>query len=293
MGSTENGLNLTRATLNAMLKYPWLHGAHPIKKDKWGAYDSDSKLFDWARELGPGPLKKAPEAELMDWADDVTYSVHDLDDFFRAGVIPLDRLVIDTEERQRLYKEVFERRKGQLPADMDDIYLRGAFDQLLEHVPVKEPYSPTQRQRMRLRFLTSTWIRDFVTCVAVDCTSSSVSISIPKIRRAEIFMLKQLAWHYVIKNPALATQQHGQRTIIRKLFGEFFEAGTKRGANTDIFPISVRELLPPLPASSADQPQLARLIIDFIASLTEKQAVSTYHRMTGIALGSSLTYKVR
>jgi len=45
MGSTDNGLNLTRATLNAVLKYPWLHGKNAMKPDKWGAYDSDKDLF--------------------------------------------------------------------------------------------------------------------------------------------------------------------------------------------------------------------------------------------------------
>ena len=79
MGSTGNGLNLTRATLNGILKYPWRHGQNPEILDKWGVYDSDVEIFDWARELGPAPLQKSIEAELMDWSDDVTYSVHDVD----------------------------------------------------------------------------------------------------------------------------------------------------------------------------------------------------------------------
>ena len=31
----------------------------------------------------------------MDWADDLTYAVHDADDFFRAGLVPLDRLAVE------------------------------------------------------------------------------------------------------------------------------------------------------------------------------------------------------
>ncbi len=294
MGSTDNGLNLTRATLNAILKYPWRRRQNPKKMDKWGAYDSDTPLFDWARGLGPDPFVKSNEAELMDWSDDVTYSVHDVDDFYRAGVIPLDRLVLDAEERGRFYTEVFERRKGKLPENMDEIYLRGAFDALVEQLPIRKPFSPTQADRVRLRWVTSTLIRNFVTTVRVQATGGRLRIVIEKKRRAEIFMLKQLTWHYVIKNPALATQQHGQRTIIRQLFDTFYRAGTSNAPNLDLFPISVRELLPPLPARKpATKQALARTILDFIASLTEEQAIATHHRIHGINLGSSLVFRVR
>lgn len=294
MGSTDNGLNLTRATLNAILKYPWRRGQNPNIRDKWGAYDSDKKLFDWARKLGPDRLVKSNEAELMDWSDDVTYSVHDVDDFYRAGVIPLDRLVVDSEERGRFYEEVFERRKGKLPLDMDELYLRGAFDALVNQLPIRNPYTPTRADRVRLRRVTSTLIRDFVTTVQVQPGDGRLCIVFGKKRRAEIFMLKQLTWHYVIKNPALATQQHGQREIIRQLFDAFYKAGTSIPPNVDLFPVSVRELLPALPATtSATQTSLTRAILDFIASLTEEQAIATHHRIHGINPGSSLIFRVR
>jgi dGTPase len=294
MGSTDNGLNLTRATLNAILKYPWLHGQNPKKPDKWGAYASDADLFEWARQLGPGPRVQSNEARLMDWSDDVTYSVHDVDDFYRAGVIPLDRLVVDAEERERFYKGVFERRKGKLPEDMDESFLRGAFDALTPLLNVRKSYTPTREDRIRLRRVTSTLIRDFVTAVRLQPGATQIQIVIEKRRRAEIFMLKQLTWHYVIKNPALATQQHGQRVIIRQLFDAFYQAGTSNAPNLDFFPVSVRELLPSLPAKKpAAKRELTRTILDFLASLTEEQAIATHHRIYGIKLGSSLVFQVR
>ena len=293
MGSGDNGLNLTRATLNALLKYPWKRGGNATKLNKWGVYDSETDLFDWTRELGPEPKEKSLEAELMDWSDDVTYSVHDLDDFYRAGLIPLDRLVVDSDERGRFYAEVFDRRKEKLPGEMNEEYLRGAFDALIKTIPIRHKYTPTQDGRIRLRTVTSTLIRDFVTAVQLEYHHGRFRITIEKKRRAEIFMLKQLTWHYVIKNPALAMQQHGQRRIIRELFDTFYLAGTE-AANPDLFPVSVRELLPALPASETESKQsLTRIIIDFIASLSEEQAISTHHRVYGIALGSSLAHNVR
>lgn len=296
MGSTDNGLNLTRATLNAVLKYPWRRGENLKRKekDKWGAYDSDKELFDWARKLNPDRFVKSNEAELMDWSDDVTYSVHDVDDFYRAGVIPLDRLVVDAEERARFYGEVFRRRKGKLPREMDEVYLRGAFDAMVNQLPVRKPYTPTRADRVRLRWVTSTLIRNFVSAVQVQMREGQLRIVIEKKRRAEIFMLKQLTWHYVIKNPALATQQHGQRVIIRQLFDAFYKSGTKIPPNSDLFPVSVRELLPALPARTLiAKASLTRVILDFIASLTEEQAIATHHRIHGVNPGSSLIFKVR
>lgn len=294
MGSIEYGLNLTRATLNAILKYPWLHGENQDIPDKWGAYDGEEETYNWARSLGPAPRVKCIEAEVMDWADDVTYSVHDVDDFYRAGVIPIDRLVVDADERERFYEEVFERRKGKLPKGVSETYLRGAFDGLITKLPLRKAYSPTRSERIRLRSVTSTLIRDFVNAVEITRTGQYRRIKIRKKRRAEIFMLKQLTWHYVIKNPALASQQHGQKTIVRGLFNAFYRAGTQKRANTDVFPISIRELLPLLPAKKPRAvAELTRTIIDFIASLTEEQAIATYNRLYGIELGSSLVFNVR
>jgi dGTPase len=65
------GLNLTRATLNAVLKYPWLRENSGPKHDKWSVYSTEDQEFSWVKE--PYSLKndRSPEAELMDWADDI------------------------------------------------------------------------------------------------------------------------------------------------------------------------------------------------------------------------------
>lgn len=34
----------------------------------------------------------------MDWADDITYAIHDLEDFIRSGRVPVDRLLGDPQE---------------------------------------------------------------------------------------------------------------------------------------------------------------------------------------------------
>jgi dGTPase len=105
------GLDLTCATLAALLKYPWLRGEHLTKKDKWGAYKSEKDDYDFARRIEPAVQARTLEAELMDWADDVTYAVHDMEDFYRSGHIPLHLLAseLDGRERQYFFDNVFAR----------------------------------------------------------------------------------------------------------------------------------------------------------------------------------------
>ncbi len=90
------GLNLTRAVLDATCKYPWPRRAG---SRKFGVYAEDLPAFDWARAGAPEG-QRCLEAQVMDWADDVAYSVHDVEDGVYGGHVRLAG--IDDAERAAL-----------------------------------------------------------------------------------------------------------------------------------------------------------------------------------------------
>lgn len=283
------GVNLTRATLSAILKYPWLRGQNPAKLKKWGAYNSESDDFSFARELMPAAnFERSAEAELMDWADDVTYCVHDLEDFYRAGRIPLHSLAWSKGDDQRrlFFDDVFRRRASE--SGIWSKYARSEFEEVFTAIirlnfRIEEPYNGSRDHRARLRSFTGRLIGRYVNAIDVRTpnTPGDQRIAIDEEYLKEVAMLKELTWSYVIEAPALATQQRGQREIIRTLFRMLKEASD---VSTNIFPIFYREQL--MKANS--NPERTRVVVDLISGMTERQAVMMYEQLLGISAGSGL-----
>ena len=88
------GLNLTRASLDASVKYPWgpdhAIGA-PSGRAKFGYYPEDAAAFAWLRRDAP-ERRPCIEAQVMDLADDIAYSVHDFEDAVVGGSVDVAAL---------------------------------------------------------------------------------------------------------------------------------------------------------------------------------------------------------
>jgi dGTPase len=280
------GLDLTRATLAALLKYPWLKKTQGAGSKKWGAYKAERSDFDWASEALPAKGVRTVEAEIMDWSDDVTYAVHDLEDFYRAGRIPMHLLanVDDARERRTFYDEVFERRKGQTGvwSKYKRAQLETAFESLVVIFQIDGPYTGTQEQRAMLRKFSGQCIHSFVNAIRLRKTSAvnPCTVEIDPQYESQVAMLKELTWHYVINAPALATQQHGQRKAVRDVFECLL--GAAKEHKFEMFPTFYREKLPTTPRA-----ELPRLVIDLISGMTERQCIDIFHTITGISVTPS------
>lgn len=282
----EKGLNLTRATLRAILKYPWAYGADehlPKSRSKWGTYFSERSAFERALEGYSGALPAA-EARLMDWADDVAYAVHDVEDFFRAGLIPLDRLASSLEERRRFLEYL-----GQRFPKWDPKVSSATLDSLADVVFPSEPYSGSVVDRATLHDFASYMIGRYLSAVTLD---EKGEVHLGDEERIQVEILKQLTWMYVIDDPALATIQAGYRRVVRELFGQLqdwtvnawddFQRSARLPTQLRNLMVIARDDSEGWKASGNDSNVVAaRVTADYISSLTEAQALNLHLRLTG------------
>jgi dGTPase len=267
------GANLTRASLNAVLKYPWLHRRNPKKTDKWGAYKSERSVFTFAREGYEG-FRRSIEAEIMDWADDITYAIHDLADFYCAGLIPLHLLVAQEKKRER---EAFFDRTCKRVKEIGNKrgYYEEAFNRVRQLCPLDEPYVGSQDQSRDLWSFCSQLIGQYVQAIRIAVPGHPNSdIEIEDAAKAQTTILKQLTWDYVIQRSDLATIQHGQRLMIRELF-DVFHSRIIHG-KLEYFPEGFAQLIERNQAISP-----ARWTADYISGLTERQVTRLHQRLTG------------
>jgi dGTPase len=289
------GLNLTRATLNAMLKYPWMRESAGPKNKKWGAYHTDQEFFDFARE-GFEKDQLCAEAEIMTFADDIAYATHDLEDYYRAGLLPIDRVLNDKTEQRRFLEGTFERWR-----DDGKEFNSGEFESAFRSIvavaklviaDLDEPYCGRSAQRAAIRSLGSLLIHRFFDAIRlrVPTADNRRFVEVDPALGREIAMLKQFMWHYVIPNRYFATQEYGQRVIIESLFEAYKAIVAEPGdARLDIFPIRYQEALRAVRGGYAKNlEETIRIIADVIADMTEHQAVQTYERLTGHSPGSFL-----
>jgi dGTPase len=268
-----DGLNLTKATLNAVLKYPWL------KKEgnnKWGAYKTEKDIFGWVRN-DAGDERKSPEAEIMDWADDITYAVHDLEDFVRAGLIPL--FLHNNENENKDEKDKFlkkARQRLEVTGDGEWSKYENAYKRLGSLIPFYGPYVGDTEQRINMRKFTSILISRYINVFKLNVPRDNTQkyATIPDSDRIETTLLKQLTWHYVIENPSLAIQQFGFKKVIKDLFQVYNDKKNDR-------------LVPPLLwFTRDDNASQARIAADIVSSMTDSQALNLHKRLFGISPGS-------
>jgi dGTPase len=291
------GLNLTMAGLNAMQKYPWVRSAGA---KKYGCYDSDVPALAEAREyvehLG---RRRTLEAEIVDIADDITYAVHDVEDFFRAGLIPLVEFrhyMRDATPMNSLRARAmaaWQADKGlrewmcgraDVPTPLDSSPDHGLFAASLEHITATFPniysYEGSSTERGALRHWTSTRIAELLDSIKL---SDDVGVALGDEGFATVLLLKEFTRSYIIDNPRLTNPQAGQRRILRTLFAFYL---TELHENRPVsFPAPFREEAR-IACDTGDTATQVRLVADTVSAFTEERAMEVFGQITGQDLGS-------
>ena len=274
------GLNLTRATLDATLKYPWLPRPGQAK---YGAYASDAAAFGWIRAGAPEG-RPCLEAQVMDWSDDVAYSVHDLEDGLQAGMIRLSQLRDDAERRV-----VAELTAAQYcdPGSVTVDELSDVFAALLRLPCWPASFDGGPVALAGLKNLTSELIGRFCEAAeeatldrrnepraapgrAAPVTRYSVDLVVPRRQRLECALLKGVTAHYVMSRAGVAAAQARQRELIAEL-----AAAVLAGAPQTLEPA----FRPAYRAAAGSGPAVLRVVVDQIASLTDTSAIAWHGRL--------------
>jgi dGTPase len=291
-GDHPHGLELTDVTLCAVIKYPWLRTGEHESASKWNAYRTEAAAFHKARGSLPAE-NRSPEAAVMDWADDITYAVHDLEDFIRAGRVPLISLASESvpgtpslEFLEFAARAVPRLEKKYPDFDWDAILVN--FQAVLKtFAPQLRLHRGTADNLATLRTIARFLINNYVSAIGLQ--EGPEPLAIPDKIRGEVELFKQLTWHYVIHDPALASLQEGQAIVVETLFDRlvsWLDEAEKEDALyrlptrlLDLFNLTATE--PGFEAFGNKEARRARAVADYIAALTETQALDLYERLTG------------
>ena len=276
-GGRSVGLNLTRGALDGACKYPWARGRGPggSGSSKYGVYDDDLDVFAWLREGAPD-IRRCLEAQVMDWSDDIAYSVHDLEDAVVAGHLSLAALRRPAEQVE--LGQLGSARGGDSlqiePAEALEA-LRG----LLELGFWPTTYDGTHRDLAALKNATSQLIGRF--CQAAEHATRAVAgpdplhgyaadLEVPREARVEVEVLKAVADRFVMSREDATRRYVDQRALVQDLVRLLLQ-DAPRGLD----PLSADDF-----AAAPDAASRLRVVIDRVAQLTDVSAAALHARLS-------------
>lgn len=268
------GLNLTRASLDAVIKYPWIRGQGPSGKprSKFGAYPDDLAVFRWVR-TGAQDSRCCVEAQVMDLSDDVAYCVHDVEDAIVAG--RLDPRVLDVPgQLARVSAQV----RSWYLTDVTDDEVVAALQRLRSLPAWVGEYDAGHRALAALKDMTSQLIGRFSRAVALATRERfgdgpliryAADVVAPRETLVEIAALKGVAAVYVMIASDRQELYQRQREVLADLVGYLIAR-----APDDLEPWFAAAW-----NDAQDDAGRVRAVIDQVASLTDSSAVTWHARL--------------
>ncbi|WP_405434271.1 deoxyguanosinetriphosphate triphosphohydrolase family protein [Micromonospora sp. NBC_00617] len=337
-GAATTGLDLTAAVRAAMLKYPWTRldypdphprlldppprGATPPPDDpesgslKFGAYRTELDDLRQAREPFAGRIpewQQTVEASVMDTADDIAYAIHDVEDFYRVGVLQQGSVSAELMAWQRESGHLraitdaalataarrpgaaIERLRRQLHRKDAWIADDDAFAAAVEHVReelvdglLAMPFDGSIEAEQYVSRFSARWSTRFVEAITVTDQPSVRSgyVLLGCAQWHEVQVLKFVHHRFVLARPDLALHQRGQARLLGTLVEALWEwlldpeeeSRLPRRLH-DLVELAEAELHPRTPHRLGRA--RGRAIVDFVAQLTDGQAVAMLDALSG------------
>lgn len=257
------GLNLTRTSLLATMKYPWDEASSETDRtgrEKFGFYEDDRDVFEWVR-AGASGRALSVEAQIMDFSDDVAYSVHDFEDAVVNDFVNPE-LIARADHRDSVLDAL--QSWGYPRAEL----LEQAWNGLSGVAGWVTRFSPHRSELAGLKNLTSTLIGRFAQTASIR--PEGHLLEVPETTRAEIAVLKGIVQFYVMADTARQMVYTRQREIVAQLADAVLADPTLLDA---VFAGDWQVATTPEAKK--------RVVLDQIASLTDQSATAWFERIVG------------
>ena len=281
-GDTRSvGLDLTRATLRALMKYPWAEDTPQARtKGKFGVYDdsADLEYFEWVWD-GQPPTAPVLSARIMDRSDDIAYAVHDFEDGVWGGMIPLYELLAASPRVISRLEEHYKQRPTLLFPDRDTISatVRGLLaSDRLDYLR-DGPFDRTRYHRAALKNFTAELIGDFIK----QSTAGGRFRELPDQAARRLKLLKDMATIWMIDRSDIATVRFGQRKLIEQIYDGYWQKPEMLPHREEWRLIEQTQPSGILGRRTTRWPEKARIIRDHIAGMTDGYAREVYEQMYG------------
>ncbi|MEY9930285.1 dGTPase [Catenulispora sp. GP43] len=274
------GLNLTRAALDAATKYPWTRAEGQARgTGKFGVYADDEPVFDWMR-TGAVPGRGCFESQVMDWSDDVAYSVHDLEDALHAGYLVPKALLSLSEQA-----ELFELAEIRYAPGANAPELSEALSRLMDLDYWPGDYDGTFAAQAALKNATSSLIGRFCQSAAAatreaaagdadraavtgPLTRYAADLVVPRETRLECALLKAITARYVMQRDDARERRRLQRELVTSLV-----------EGLSALPDHLEPAFRAWYADATDDCTRLRVVVDQVASLTDDAAYALSRRL--------------
>jgi len=279
LNKNQYGLKLTYATLGAFTKYPcpaWFPGRNKALKSqkKFGFFESEKAIFrDVAQALELIPVNtdafaRHPLAFLVEAADDICYSIIDLEDGCSLGLVPY-------EEARVLFEGLITKNKSKL-GKLDHLHSQAEKIGYLRALAIGDLMD--ECSSLFLDNETAILAGKFDQALADHCPSRDalkaiIKVSIEKIYRARTVVEIEAAGHEVLPGLLQAFTTAGW----------YLANGMKSRKYENLqllLPDDIRAAIKDNPAQVYN---MLRLITDHVSGMTDRHALSLYRKIKGMA----------